>query len=128
MGGCMRKIFGVGALSLFLASGLKGMPPGGDAYMEREWRRRSDSLFVAEVQKTQSQLPTWWAMPEPKVSIAPSSGTRYVDPNTGQAHWNFSGYYRIVEGTYGNNTTDIPQIKIVPADSVNSDKGLVPVK
>ncbi len=124
----MRKIFVGVVLSLVFATGIKGMPPGGNAYMEREWQRRGDSLFVVEVQKAQSQLPTWWAMPEPKVSINPSAGTRYVDPKTGQAHWDFSGYYYQQQGTYGKNTTDIPQIKIVPADSVNSDKGLVPVK
>jgi hypothetical protein len=125
----MKRI-GVTLLLLSGVAGVRGMPPGGDAYMQREWQRRSDSLFVAEVRKTDAQLPTWWAMPEPKGG-APStgtSGTRYVDPRTGLAKWDFAGYYYTVRGTLGNNTTGIPNILILPADSVNSNKGLQRVK
>lgn len=119
----MKKIFATGGLALLFATGLKGgMPPGGDAYMEREWRRRSDSLFVEAVR--QSDLPTWWSMPDPKISINRSGGTRYVDPKTGEAIWNFSKFYYTQPGTYGHNATNIPQIIIMPADSVNARKGL----
>lgn len=126
----IRNILAVAALVFSSPRQLNSMPPGGDAYMEREWRRRSDSLFVEDVKKSDSQLPTWWAMPNPTPTLIvnPSSGSRYLDPKTGRGYWDFSGYYRQQTGTYGKNTTDIPEIKIVPADSIFKYKGLEKVK
>lgn len=126
----IRNIFAVAALVLSSPPALNSMPPIGDAYMKREWQRRSDSLFVEEIKKSDSQLPTWWAIPAPKkpdINSFVSSGTEYVDPNNGRAYWNFSGFY-LQTGTYGNNTTNVPEIKIVPVDTVYKDKGLEKVK
>lgn len=128
----IRNIFAVAALVLSSPRPLNSMLPGGDEYMKTEWRRRSDSLFVEEIKKSDSQLPTWWAMPDPKKpdinSFGYNTGTRYVDPNTGRGYWDVSGFYRQQTGTYGKNTTNIPEIKIVPADSIYKDKGFEKVK